>query len=125
VNSRTIEDPLVFTASLGGLHDVRIDEMAVNTDDQTLKLILNDINANFADTSEYQGCRPAVLVFQGVTALFLDIDTDEGIRISNVKIVAEPAMLRLDIHLNLGGGEASGGRRSVSAKFQALQIQDG
>ena len=65
MNIWTIEDPLAFAASLGGLHDVRIDEVAINTDDQTLKLVLNDIHANFADTSDYQGCSLQFWFFRG------------------------------------------------------------
>ena len=82
---QTVEDPIAFFASLGGLHDVEIEAISINFVDQTLTVAVEDLHANFADLPEHPGCRPATLVFDEVTDLFVDVDMDEGIRISHAK----------------------------------------
>ena len=122
---QTVEDPIAFFASLGGLHDVEIEAISINFVDQTLTVAVEDLHANFADLPEHPGCRPATLVFDEVTDLFVDVDMDEGIRISHARIVSQPPKMRVDIDLNIGYGSITEGRPKLTAKFRSLQIEEG
>lgn len=124
MEDQPITTPSDFVTSLGRLHDVRIDKFVIDTDSQSLNLVLNDINAAFTQSPEYQGHRPATLVFSGVTELTFDVDFDEGVRISRLDIVTDSPAYRLEIDLNIGGGPASRGRRSIVAKFKSLVVRD-
>jgi hypothetical protein len=96
----------------------------MNVEDRMLKITLTDLYGNFEGLPEYQGCRSATLVFNGVTGLTMDVELDEGVRISALEIVPELPDLKLEIDLNIGGGSISRGRRSVTAIFRSLQIQE-
>ena len=124
MGSKQIEDPIGFFEPLGNLHDVRVDSVELDTDAQTLRIALNDINASFADTPEYRGIRAATLIFGGVLSCVLDLETSEGVRISHACISAQVPRFRLEMDLNLGGGTLTGGRASIAANFESLQTSD-
>ena len=117
LHAKPILNPIEFVASLGGLHDFRIDGLAFDTDPQTLTLATS---AHFEDPPEYQGEIPGVLIFDGVSEVSTDVDGAEGLRISNFNIEATPSGLALEIDLNIGGGARTVGRKAIGAKFKTL-----
>ncbi|GAB2176525.1 hypothetical protein [Dongia sp. agr-C8] len=124
-NGSIVEDPVSWVQKLGGLHDVRIESAEFITDAQSLTLTLNDLNGNFTGLPEYEGFRPAALIFREAKSLFFDIDlTDGGVRISNLLIEKTVAGFRLGIQLNIGIGSASEVRPSIISEFTALVIRD-
>ena len=120
MNLLTIDDPIEFVALMNGLHDVRIDQFAWDTDAEILKL---NISAHFEDAPDYHGHKPTALIFGGLTEISVDVDMEEGIRISIVDILPVSSGFRLEIDLNIGGGSASMGRRSIFAKFKTLSVE--
>jgi hypothetical protein len=120
MQAKTIEMPVEYIASLGGLHDVRIDEVAFNADAQTLTL---DTSVHFDDDPELEQLRSRFLVFAGVSELCVDVDLNEGLRISEVSVAAIATEFRLEISLNIGGGEVSRGWRSITAKFKSVAVR--
>ena len=62
---------------------------------------------------------PAILVFCDVTALALDVDLTEGIRISQAIIARQTTGYCLEVALNIGYGQSS---RNLSATFQSLKL---
>ncbi len=124
-NNRIIDDPISFFSSLGGLHDARIDKLIINVDAETLELSLNDLNANFVVTPGFdENTKPGNLIFEGVTALYMDVDMYEGIRITDVEVTTDSKKLLAKIDLNLGGGNQSKGLGSITVKFDTLTIRD-
>src|SRR5262249_33517735 len=121
---KQIEDPTDFLGRSGNLHDVRVESIEFDVDTQTLRLALNDINASFSDTPEYQGFRATTLIFGGVLSCVLDLETSEGVRISHASISAQGPRFRLEMDLNLGGGFLTGGRASIAADFESLRTSD-
>jgi hypothetical protein len=117
---QSVPAPIEFIASLGGLHDVRIESFRFDTDAQVLTL---ETGVYFDDDPEMKEKTPRVLVFAGITEIGLDIDLSEGLRISNLEVEAGSSVFALTVDLNIGGGVASKGRRSISAKFESLSIQ--
>jgi hypothetical protein len=124
MSAKQIHSPAEFLADLGSLHDVEVNSLEFDQLDQTLVLKTPDINANFTETPEYKGCRPCALIFQGVRALTLDVETHEAIRISRATVIRSEAALRLEVDLNLGGGALTGGRRSIAVAFDSLHLKD-
>src|SRR5262245_4455524 len=124
MGSKQIEDPIGFLEPLGNLHDVRVDSVELDTDAQTLRIALNDINASFSDTPEYPVFKAAMLIFGGVLSCVLDLETSEGVRISQALISAQGLRFRLEMDLNLGGGSLTGGRASIAADFESLKTSD-
>ncbi len=118
---KDIDDATAYFARLGELHDVEIANIDISA--QTLKIAVDDINANFEGLADYQGGQSAVLTFRGVTALHVDVDVDEGLRISQLQIASDSLGLAMVIHLNVGGGSATGGCSSITAKFKSLKVE--
>jgi len=125
VESESIENPIEFFAALGGLHDVRINSIALDIEEQILALMLDDLYWNFEGTPEYPGERPCVLLFFGVSAVKFHCGIDEGMRISELRIIEEAGPLkpyRLEVDLNIGGVTKAG--KSITASFGALEIEN-
>jgi hypothetical protein len=120
---RQISDPVDFFATFS-LHDVEIGRIECDIDEEKVTLFVDDFNANYAETPEYEGCRPCALLFQGVAKILIDVETYEGIRISHAAVVQAPPLLRLELDLNLGGGELTRGRHSVVITFKSLHLKD-
>ncbi len=125
MSGQIIDDPASVFASLGGLHDVEISKILVDSVDQILEIDVEDINANFAELPEYAGLRPAHLRFIEATDILMDLNIWEGVRIASAKIAAESLGLRLEIYLNVGYGAVTGIQPKIIAKFRSLQIVDG
>jgi hypothetical protein len=120
-----IEDPTAFFASFG-LHDVRIASLHIDVDGEALRIAVDDLYWNLEGMDEYPGEFPCILLFSGVDALRVDVELWDGIRISDHEIapsMLKPDCLRLDLDLNIGGGESSKGRRSIGFTFRALSIE--
>lgn len=125
MSAEAIEDPIEFFASLGNLHDVRVNSLTLDIDEQILYLVVDDLYWNFEGSPEYPGERPCALVFLGVTAVGLDVDIDEGLRISDLRVIenttsAKP--FRLEVDLNIGGVSMAG--KSIVASFASVEIED-
>ena len=118
-----IGDPIEFVARLGGLHDVEVERVEFDPLDQTLVLVVSDINANFAGLPDYKGSSACRLIFGGVKAFAFDVETEEAVRISRAAIAHQESSLRLEADLNLGGGTLTGGRRSIAEPFDSLRIE--
>lgn len=73
MNNR-IENPTVFFAELGGLHDANIDRTTLNFLDRSIEIEIDDLNANFDGLPEYSGKRPSVLIFDEVKNLEISCD---------------------------------------------------
>lgn len=114
-----IHDPVGFFTTFD-LHDVRIDRIEFDTDNEALDLFLSNISVGHEESPHYRGNQPCVLSFRGVEKILIDVETYEGIRISHASVVQESSLLRLELDLNLGGGDLTCGRRSVSITFKSL-----
>ena len=117
IHAKRISNPIEFAASLGGLHDFRIDGFAFDTDAETLTVATS---VHFQGALEYQGEIPGILIFDGVNEVSTDIDGTEGLRISELYIRATSSTFTLEVDLNIGGSGNSGGRRAIAAKFKTL-----
>lgn len=119
-----VQDPIGFLAELGELHDVRIERIEYDTERRSLTLVVDDLNWNSEGLPEYPGPRPCAVVMDDVRALAIDVEDTEGVRIASAVVVAEAGRFRLEIDLNLGGGDATRGRRSIVATFVEMRIRD-
>ncbi len=125
MTDQIIDDPISFFSRLGGLHDARIDKITIDVDEERVELAVNDLNANFVVTPGYSAdSKPVNLIFHEVISFYLDVETYEGIRVSDIAVVKDDSGWNVGIDLNLGGGEQSKGRRSVMVKFKSLVLQD-
>lgn len=120
-----IDDPVEFFAALGGLHDVRINGITLDVEEQVLRIFVDDLYWNFEGSPEYPGERPCALAFLGVTGVKFDFDMVDGLRISGIEVnenisVAQPYALGID--LNIGGTSVAG--KSLAAMFTAVEIED-
>ncbi len=123
MNIERVLNPSSFLYSLGGLHDVRISHFQFEVKTRKLVFVVEDLNANFTDLPEYAGSRHCKLIFSQVETFLLDVETFEGVRIADATISEDGSKLRLEVDLNLGGGELTKGR-SISATFMQLHIED-
>ncbi|MGE3934820.1 MAG: hypothetical protein AB7F67_16290 [Rhodospirillaceae bacterium] len=119
-----IQDPVGFLAELGELHDVRIERIAYDSERLSLTLVVNDLNWGLEGFPEYDGPRPCAVVLDSVRVLAIDVEDTEGVRIASAVVVAQAGRFRLEIDLNLGGGDATGGQRSIAATFGQMRIRD-
>jgi hypothetical protein len=122
LESKTIHDPVELIASLGGLHDVRIDDVTLNIEEQILALLVNDLYRNFEGTPEYPGERRCALLFHGITDLVLDVDINEGMRISELQVMRNTGsqkLFKLEVRLNIGFSAAD---VNIAASFTTLKI---
>lgn len=124
MRGEAIQDPGAFAQSLGRFHDVEINGIEIDTSEKVLRLKVDDLNANFTETSEYEGCRRCSLVFLGVREFGFDIDNREGIRITDAFVTRKGREFTLVLDLNLGGGSATEGRGSIRVGFKEMRIVD-
>lgn len=83
----TVDDPLVYFDSLGGLHDAEVLSLDCNFAVRTVRLSVDDINSNFVGLPEYPGLRRGVVVFERVESVLIDIEpTDGALRIYDIEI---------------------------------------
>src|SRR6185295_15475962 len=93
----------------------------------SLEIAVDDLYWALDGEPEYPGARPCILVFSNTDDLYIDVEISEGIRITHhamTPVQSKPGFLRMELDLNIGGGEASRGRRSIAFSFQSLTIQD-
>lgn len=113
-----ITDLVNYFAQMGGLHDVWINRINYYTAQRRLTIALDDINANFEGLPDYIGVEPCVLAFENVERVFLDVETDEGICISDARVFKDNSLFRLELDLRLGGRDSNGG--SIVVIFNEL-----
>jgi hypothetical protein len=123
--TETIDDPVEFFASLGGLHDVQINGITIDVEEQILLIYVDDLYWGLDGSPDYPGERPCVLAFLGVTGVNFDFDMVDGMRIERVQInenisVTQPFALGVD--LNIGGTSRAG--KSLTAMFTSVEIED-
>lgn len=125
MESEVVEDPIEFFGALGGLHDVRINGISLDIEEQILALMIDDLYWNFEGTPEYPGERPCALIFFGVSSLKFHGDIEEGLRIGELRVMEEVGPLkpyRLEVDLNIGGVTKAG--KSITASFGSLEIEN-
>lgn len=122
MKTERVDDPPAFFSEKGGLHDVGIQRINFDSSKKTLSLSVDDIDWNSEGFPEYKGERPCTLVFHDAKKAFVDVDNKEGIRIGDAEIQETPDGYRLEIDLNLGGGETTEGRRSITTTFASLEL---
>lgn len=110
--------PNDFVALVGGLHDVRINGISFDLSKEELTFDFDDLNANYEGLPEYTGADPGALVFGGVTRFAIDIDSKEGIRISDARVFAEDSVFRVEMDLSCGAAEFGGS--SIVVHFRSL-----
>ncbi|MBI2255976.1 MAG: hypothetical protein HYU58_15245 [Proteobacteria bacterium] len=123
--SEAIDDPVGFFASLGGLHDVRINGITIDVEEQILLIYVDDLYWGLDGSPEYPGERPCVLAFLGVTGVKFDFDMVDGVRIHHVQVnenISATQPFALGITLNIGGVSPAG--KSLIAMFNAVEIED-
>lgn len=117
-----IHDPAQFFHRLDGLHDARIETIDFDASARTLTLIVSDSQSNINSFPQYAGKRAAAFEFHHVQCFTADIEAKEGIRIGDVGVSTENPNIRIEIDLNLGGGDLTRGRASITVIFQKLRI---
>jgi hypothetical protein len=123
--SEEVEDPVEFFASLGGLHDVRINGITIDVEEQALRVYIDDLYWHFEGSPDYSGERPCALVFLGVSGVKFDFDMIDGLRIDDVQVnenISPTQLFALGITFNVGGTSPAG--KSLVAMFNALEIED-
>lgn len=123
--SELIDDPIEFFASLGGLHDVRINGITIDVEEQALRVYVDDLYWCLDGQPEYPGERPCALVFLGVTGVRFDFDLVDGLRIHDIAInenisATQPFALSVDLNI----GFTSGTAKSLVAMFTTVEIED-
>ena len=119
-----IHDPPAFLAEFHGLHDVCVDRIEFDADKDILTLVLEDLHAIATGVSKHENARPCALVFYGAMSVMIDVETSEGIRIGDVAVEKKGTGLQLRVDLNLGGGDLTRGRGSITATFASAHIRD-
>src|SRR6266536_1149790 len=100
---RVINDSQKWFASMGGLHDSRIDSFEWQIGTRTLVVKVNDLFANFRDTDQDVGSLPASLSFLAVSSLEMTVDPfTDMLRIYDVE--SHVARGRTVIRLRLAPG---------------------
>ncbi len=67
-------DLFQLAPSLGGLHDARLVKFTWHSEMRRLEIFIDDLYSNFEGLPEYQGPKAAVIVFDGVERLAVEID---------------------------------------------------
>ena len=98
-----IDEPVVYFEKLGGLHDARITAFSWSKSNRRFILSVDDLNSNFLDLPEYQGLRPAEVIFSKVALLDSDIQIlDSSYSIYAMEIEQEKNGYKVDIRLSEG-----------------------
>lgn len=111
-------NPVDFVALMGGFHDARINGIFFDVSKEALTLDFEDLNANYEGLPEYSGAAPGSLIFTGVTNFSIDVDSKEGIRISDTRVFTENSIFKMEIDLSIGGVRNDG--RSIVVYFRAM-----
>ena len=122
-----IDDPVGFIASLGGLHDVRVQSLKFLVETKKLIFSTDDLNANFTELDEYPGRRPCDVVLLGISEFLADMEIVGGLWISAATVTKRTGGLpgyRLEFDLSDGGGATSRGARSIQVVFSAMEIHE-
>jgi hypothetical protein len=113
-----IDNLEAFLRELGGLHDAWISNVFVDAEQRALMLTIDDINANFEGLPEYKQ-RPAILEFEAVTHVALDIDLSEGLMISSADVTRDGDFFQLEISMSAGYWRTE---TPIIAKFKSLTV---
>lgn len=119
------DDPVAFFAGHGDLRDVRVNAITLDIEEQLLCLLVDDLYSSFEGTPDYPGERPCAIIFIGVSALRIEGDIDEGLRIGALRVLETDDTgkpFRLEVDLNIGGTSKAG--KSITARFAAIEIED-
>jgi hypothetical protein len=120
-----LDDPIAFFAGLGGLRDLRLNAITLDIDEQILCLLVDDLYSSLEGTPDYPGERPCAVIFTGVTALRIDGDIDEGMRIGALRVLENDGNgkpFRLEVDLNIGSLSKAG--KNITAQFADIDIED-
>ena len=96
-----IGDPISFFAQLGGLHDVEIEKLALESD--TLALRVGDLLGNFEGLRGYRGPLPGTLTFRHVDNIEIAIESSDCLTIFSLDL-AKLAADRWDLEVRLVPG---------------------
>lgn len=121
MKAQVVDDPEAFLQELGGLHDAWISKVVVDGERRVLALTIDDVNASFEGLPEYPEYkkRPAILAFEVVTQMALDIDLSEGLRISSANATRDGGCYQLEMSMSCGYGRSSA---PINAKFKSLTV---
>jgi|SRR6185369_9027893 len=125
IETGEIEDPIDFITAFGNLSGAGLDSVSVEVGDQILYLVVDDLHANIEEEPDFSGERPCALIFLNVSNFRVDVDLTDGLRISELRVIATPDgqnPFQLEVDLNIGGGP--GKKKSITAGFSALEIED-
>jgi hypothetical protein len=80
-----IENPRAYFEELGDLHDSMVEKMELDFEARQLALTVSDLNSNFLDLPEYQGSRPATILFSLASIARAEIDCITGVRVYSLE----------------------------------------
>lgn len=92
----TMREFAQYLARMGELHDATIIDIVWNASSETLTVAVDDLYWNFESLPGYPGPTPGELVFEGVCALVLDVDTDGPVHIHGITV--DLVLSRVEIH---------------------------
>lgn len=102
ITSVTIGQPGSFFDKVGGLHDVRIDKLVIDPDEEGILLSTTDLLANFEGLDGYPGEIPSKIAFHSVHYIRCGLSFEEGFRISHTVVSANSSRFLVHLFLNLG-----------------------
>ncbi len=114
-------DPISWLLDKGALHDVFVESISLDVSQQTMAIIVEDINANFASATGYRPVR-CELLFQSCKAIWLDVEPADGIAFSDAKIVQDGEHYKFEAALRYGAGSEFERRSSIFVSFRELTV---
>ncbi len=99
-----INSPKAYFNDLGGLHDARIEKFSWRKQKKQFLLMVDDLNSCFFELPEYQGLRPAELIFSGVHSLRHEFQiSSESFSIFGIEIIDSNEDIHVQIKCSPGG----------------------
>ncbi|WP_442755784.1 hypothetical protein ACNHKD_03750 [Methylocystis sp. JAN1] len=121
---KKIDDFRAFLQEYGFLHDVRVHEIALHIKNESIAMFTPDLSASIRYSDNEELPRESWIVFKKVSEVYLDIDIENGLRISRACLI-DGKEKRIELELNEGGGEASwkAQRAAISFTFGSVEIK--
>lgn len=99
LNLNLMKSPKEFFDAFGGLHDAQVLSLNFNFEDDSLKVLIDDLYANFLNLPEYKDIKNVYLIISGCKILDINIELlgdelkiyDIYIEQSQMKIEFSPA----------------------------------